>query len=263
MTDLRSLAASLDTAARAATAIPQISGQSALGVEEAYAVQALSIARRLQRGERRVGVKMGLTSRQKMEQVGVDEVVWGRLTDAMQVPEGGRLDLAAFVHPRVEPEVAYLIGKPLAGRVSALEALDAVSAVAPALEIIDSRYRDFKFALGDVIADNASSAGFVIGRWQPPATEVGNLGILLKLDGHPVEIGSTAAILGHPLRSLVAAAELVARWGERLEPGSLVLAGGATAAAPLAAGQHVCGEFQTLGTVEVHVELGGGVARHD
>ena len=136
MTDLRSLAASLDTAARAATAIPQISGQSALGVEEAYAVQALSIARRLQRGERRVGVKMGLTSRQKMEQVGVDEVgLGGRLTDAMQVPEGGRLDLAAFVHPRVEPEVAYLIGKPLAGRVSALEALDAVSAVAPALEI--------------------------------------------------------------------------------------------------------------------------------
>ena len=112
-----------------------------------------------------------------------------------------------------------------------------------------------------MIADNASSAGFVIGRWQPPATEVGNLGILLKLDGHPVEIGSTAAILGHPLRSLVAAAELVARWGERLEPGSLVLAGGATAAAPLAAGQHVCGEFQTLGTVEVHVELGGGGSR--
>jgi len=139
------------------------------------------------------------------------------------------------------------------GDVSPLEALDAVEAIAPALEIIDSRYENFKFALGDVIADNSSSSGFVVGNWQAPSTDVSNLGIILKFDGRPVQMGSTAAILGNPLRSLVAAARMVARWGEKLEPGMIVLAGGATAASPLAAGVHVCGEFQNIGNVEFRV----------
>jgi 2-oxo-3-hexenedioate decarboxylase len=134
-----------------------------------------------------------------------------------------------------------------------MEALDAVEAVAPALEIIDSRYEDFKFALGDVVADNSSSSGFVVGQWHAPTTDVSNLGILLKFDGRPVQIGSTAAILGNPIRSLVAAARMVARWGEKLEPGMIVLAGGATAAAHLAPGVHVCGEYQNIGNVEFRV----------
>ncbi|HEY9081270.1 2-keto-4-pentenoate hydratase [Magnetovibrio sp.] len=253
MKDLAHIAQVVDEAARSATAIAQFDGDNALNLDEAYAVQAMSIARRLDRGERRVGVKMGLTSRQKMEQVGVSEVVWGRLTNAMRIEEGGALDMANYVHPRVEPEIAYLMKKPLSGDVSPLEALDAVEAVAPALEIIDSRYENFKFALGDVIADNASSSGFVVGNWHAPSTDVANLGIILKFDGRPVQMGSTAAILGNPIRSLVAAARMVARWGERLEPGSIVMAGGATAAAPLAAGVHVCGEFQNVGNVEFRV----------
>lgn len=253
MKDLSKFAEVVDEAARTATAIPQFVGDDALNLDEAYAVQAMSIARRLERGERRVGVKMGLTSRQKMEQVGVSEVVWGRLTNGMRVEEGGTLHMSDYVHPRVEPEIAYLMKKPLSGEVTPLEALDAVEAVAPALEIIDSRYENFKFALGDVIADNSSSSGFVVGQWHAPTTDVSNLGILLKFDGRPVQIGSSAAILGNPIRSLVAAARMVARWGERLEPGAIVLAGGATAAAHLAPGVHVCGEFQNIGNVEFHV----------
>jgi len=253
MKDLSTFAEVVDEAARTATAIAQFDGDNALNLDEAYAVQAMSIARRLDRGERRVGVKMGLTSRQKMEQVGVSEVVWGRLTSAMRIEEGGMLDMAKFVHPRVEPEIAYLMKKPLSGDVSPLEALNAVEAIAPALEIIDSRYENFKFALGDVIADNSSSSGFVVGNWQAPSTDVSNLGIILKFDGRPVQMGSTAAILGNPIRSLVAAARMVARWGEKLEPGMIVLAGGATAASPLAAGVQVCGEFQNIGNVEFRV----------
>ena len=250
MTSLAALAAIVDEAARSATAIAQLTETVAdLSVEDAYAVQALSIARRRARGERRAGYKMGLTSRAKMQQVGVGEIIWGRLTDAMRLGEGGELSRARYVHPRVEPEIAYIIGRPLEGEVSAAEALAAVEAVAPALEIIDSRYRNFRFALPDVIADNSSSSGYFVGSWARPSSDVANLGILMEVDGRPVQIGSSAAILGNPIRSLVAAARLVARAGERLEPGDIVLAGGATAAHPLVPGQHIRTTFQALGIV--------------
>ena len=112
MTSLAGLAQIVDEAARTATAIPQLTDAlPTLTVEDAYAIQALSIARRRARGEGRAGYKMGLTSRAKMIQVGVSEVVWGRLTDAMRLSEGGDLHRARFVHPRVEPEIAYVIGK--------------------------------------------------------------------------------------------------------------------------------------------------------
>lgn len=250
MTSLAALAAIVDEAARTATAIPQLTETVPdLSVEDAYAIQALSLARRRARGERRAGYKMGLTSRAKMAQVGVSEVIWGRLTDAMRLAEGGDLSRARYVHPRVEPEIAYLLKKPLEGEVSAAEALAAVEAVAPAMEIIDSRYRDFKFALPDVVADNSSSSGFYVGAWASPTTDVANLGIVMEIDGRPVQIGSSAAILGDPIRSLVAAARLVAAAGERLEPGDVVLAGGATAAHPLTPGLHVRTTFQRLGAV--------------
>ncbi len=254
MTNLSELAAGLDEAARTATAVPQLTDTYPnLSVADAYAIQALSVARRWARGERRVGYKMGLTSRAKMQQMGVSEIIWGRLTDAMRLEEGGQMSHARYTHPRVEPEIAYIIGKPLAGNVTLAEALAAVEAVAPAMEIIDSRYQNFKFALADVIADNSSSSGFYLGSWAKPATDVSNLGILMELNGRPVQIGSTAAILGNPLRSLVSAARLVAAVGESLMPGDIVLAGGATAAHALTPGDFVRTSFQKLGTVSFNV----------
>ena len=183
-----------------------------------------------------------------MVQMGVSDLIWGRLTSGMLVEDGGSVSLAKYVHPRVEPEVAFLIGKPLAGRVTAMQALAAVDAVAPALEIIDSRYQDFRFSLPDVIADNASSSGFVIGGWNDPRQDFGNLGLVMSIDGRAVQVGSSAAILGHPLRSLVAAARLAAAAGEPLAAGSIVMAGGATPAEWIRPGQHVCIEMQRLGS---------------
>lgn len=250
MTALAEFARILDEAARTATAVPQLTEEHpGLTVADAYAIQALSMGRRYDRGERRVGVKMGLTSRAKMQQVGVSEVVWGRLTDAMRLTEGGDLHRARYVHPRVEPEIAYIMGKPLSGDVSPVEALAAVEAVAPAVEIIDSRFRNFKFTLPDVVADNSSSSGFILGAWAKPDADVSNAGIVMEVDGRPVQIGSSAAILGNPIRSLVAAARAVAKAGERLEPGDIVLAGGATAAHPLTPGEYVRTWFQGLGSV--------------
>lgn len=196
---------------------------------------------------------MGFTSRAKMQQMGLADVIWGRLTDAMQVEEGGNVERSRFVHPRVEPELAFLLKKPLSGNVTGPEALAAVEAIAPALEIIDSRYQDFKFTLPEVIADNASSSGFVMGGWHDPRIDFSNLGLVLSIDGRPVQMGSTAALLGHPLRSLVAAARLSAAAGEPLQAGWIVLAGGATPAEWIRPGQHVSVEMQTLGSAAFHL----------
>ncbi len=250
---LGELAGRADEAARTATAIAQFTNTVDLGVADAYAIQAQSISRRLQRGEQVVGIKMGLTSRAKMVQVGVDEVIWGRLTDAMRVTDGGTVSLGAYVHPRVEPEIAFLMGAPLAGAVSGAEALAAVAAVAPAAEIIDSRFENFRFSLPDVIADNSSSSGFVVGGWRDPSTAIGNLGMVLERNGRPVEIGSSAAILGDPIRSLVEASRMVADAGLALQPGWIVLAGGATAALPLTVGDSIRVVVEELGVVAFHV----------
>ncbi|WP_230957849.1 2-keto-4-pentenoate hydratase, partial [Comamonas testosteroni] len=196
----------LDDAARYAREVPQFDTDNALSLPDAYAIQRASIARRLERGERRVGVKMGFTSRAKMVQMGLSDVIWGRLTDAMQLEEGSNVPRSRFVHPRVEPELAFLLKKPLAGNVTGAQALAAVEAIAPALEVIDSRYQNFKFTLPEVVADNASSSGFVVGGWHSPATDFSNLGLAMSIDGRAVQVGSTAALLGDPLRSLVAAA---------------------------------------------------------
>ena len=252
MSKLAQYAQIVDEAVRSAGAIPQFTESDPLGVEEAYAIQALSMERRLSRGERLVGVKMGLTSRAKMAQVGVSEVIWGRLTDAMRLEEGGSLSKKRFVHPRIEPELAFLMKRELCGEVSPAEALDAVEAIAPAMEVIDSRYRDFKFALPDVIADNSSSSGFVVGNWSRPDQDFANLGIVLEVNGRAVQIGSTAAILGHPIRSLVAAARMTAPISG-LKAGWIVLAGGATAAHPLSVGEQVRLVMQNLGAVSIRV----------
>ena len=187
------LAELLDDAAREAREVEQIDPEGQLSLQDAYAIQKASIERRVSRGERRVGVKMGFTSRAKMVQMGVTDVIWGRLTSGMLIEEGMAAAFARFVHPRVEPEIAFVLKQPLAGQVTAAEALASVEAVAPALEIIDSRYRDFKFTLPDVIADNASSSGFVVGPWSDPREDFSNLGLTMSIDGRVVQVGSTAA----------------------------------------------------------------------
>jgi 2-oxo-3-hexenedioate decarboxylase len=204
--------------------------------EEGYRVQAALLEKR---GERLIGYKMGLTSKAKMAQVNVNETIFGRLTDAMQVPDGGTVDIGRFIHPRVEPEVAFLVEG------------GALTKVAPAIELIDSRYKDFQFTLPDVVADNTSAGAFVIGPWSALPQGVDNLGVLLEIDGAVVQVGSTAAILGDPRRAFTALQELASRYGVELTDG-IVLAGAATAAVPLKPGVHVRAVVEKLGTATLH-----------
>ncbi|ROS01686.1 2-oxo-3-hexenedioate decarboxylase [Sinobacterium caligoides] len=254
MTDIAKIAEIVDRAAERAEAIGQLSENGyPLSLTEAYQVQAQSIDRRLARGEQLVGIKMGFTSRAKMIQMGVDDLIWGRLTDAMLLEEGGLIDLKNYVHPRIEPEIAFRLSAPLSGEVTLLEAMSAVEAVAPAMEIIDSRYENFKFSLQDVVADNSSSSGVVIGAWQAADCNIENLGMSLEFDGQAVEIGSSAAIMGNPYRSLVAASRLAGEAGLTLEKGWVVLAGAATAAQALKPGVHVRVVTEQLGCAEINV----------
>uniref|UniRef100_UPI0019634314 2-keto-4-pentenoate hydratase n=1 Tax=Nonomuraea lactucae TaxID=2249762 RepID=UPI0019634314 len=220
------LAEILDEAAMTGRAIPRLTDQVTLDVPSAYEVQRGVIERRRTRGEALTGIKMGFTSRAKMAQMGVDDVIWGLLTDAMLIES--TLDTGGLIHPRIEPEIAFLVDRPVR---TPADATAAIGGVAVAYEVLDSRYRDFSFTLEDVIADNASASGFGHGPWHDPK-DVSNAGLLLEIDGRPVSTGSSAAILGDPLRSATAAARLACAAGIQLRPGWVILAGAATAAVP-------------------------------
>lgn len=219
---------------------------------DAYEVQRNLLQRHLAGKETLVGRKMGLTSKPKMLQMGVHEPIHGFLTSAMRINDGGEIALHGRIHPKAEPEIAFVLGRELKGRPSLAEAMAAVEGVCAALEIIDSRFKNFEFALPDVVADNGSSSGFVLGGVMKKASRIdlANLGILLEINGKPAQFGSSAAILGHPGRSLTSLVALLDAEGKSLPAGSVVLAGAATAAMPLAKGSWVRATFQELGTVE-------------
>lgn len=241
MSDYTALATRLDRAVQAAEAITQLTATDELDVPGSYQTQQQLVGLRLARGETLVGIKMGLTSRAKMDQVGVDQPIWGRLTDAMRIDDGGHIQLDRLIHPRVEPEIAFR-----------LDAAGAPTAAATALEVIDSRYQNFQFTLPDVIADNTSAAGYVLGPWRPIPDGVDNLGVLLEVDGQVVQAGSTAAILGDPRRALAHGLEQARTAGLTPQSGWVLLAGAATAAVPLARGAHIRAVVESLGTAVLH-----------
>ncbi|WP_327673352.1 MULTISPECIES: 4-oxalocrotonate decarboxylase [unclassified Streptomyces] len=246
------LAARLDDAQRSVADTPSLADTHPLTIGDAYAVQKALLARRVVRGERRTGVKLGFTSKAKMEQMGVSEIIVGELTDGMCVADGGTADLSRFIHPKVEPEVAFRIARDVdvdsPDTDTDTDITACVDAVAPALEIIDSRYRDFRFTYEDVVADNTSAAGYVIGPWQP-LRDVSDLPVRLRGENGEAA-GSTAAILDGPLNALRALLDMARRRGFALRAGDVVLAGAATAAIPLTPGVTTC-EVAGLGQVGV------------
>lgn len=252
--EIKAIAEQLDHAALNRQPITQWATQGiSLSSAQAYAIQREVVAQRVARGNTLLGVKMGFTSRAKMLQMGVSDMILGALTSDMLIEDGAVFNAAGLIHPRVEPEIAFLLKKPLSGDFGLSEVISAVEAVAPALEVIDSRYQNFKFSLADVIADNCSSAGFCLGSWQKPTADLANLGMVMSVNGAAVQIGSSAAILGNPYRSLVAAARLAVAAGTSLLPGSIVLAGAASAAEALIPNSHVRLSTELLGNVEFTV----------
>jgi 2-oxo-3-hexenedioate decarboxylase len=225
--------------------------QPGLSVEAAYELQAAVLALRLEAGEHVVGAKLGLTSRAKQQTMGVQSPIFAPLTDAMAWPAHSPLPIELLIHPRVEPEIVFLMGESLTGPgVTALDVLGASAGVAGGLEVIDSRYENFRFTHPDVVADLASAARFVLGPvLVGPTFDLSLVGCSLELDGNVVHTAAGAAILGHPANAVALLVNHLAERGERLEQGSVVLAGAMTDAIPLPPGSEIRATFGRLGTV--------------
>ena len=222
--------------------------------EDAYAVQDRLLQRKRARGARVIGLKCGLTSHAKMRQMGVEEPVFGFLVDEFAVPDGSAIRCSELIHPKVEPEIAFVLKHGLEGPGCHIGAvLAATDFVLPGIEVIDSRYRDFKFDLKSVIADNTSAARFVVGGRARPPSEVDwrTFGVVLERNGLPVAYGAGAAVLGHPAAAVAALANHLGRRGQRIPAGSLILSGGVTEAVTVAPGDHVCLRIQDMGHVSL------------
>ncbi len=250
---IQSLATILDDAARNAIAVDQLTKQHQITEQQAYAIQAASIERRYARGEKFIGLKMGFTSRAKMEQMGVHDMIWGRLTDQMLYENEGQLPMKRFIHPRAEPEICFLVKKAIDHELTLEEASAHIESLAAALEIIDSRYQNFKFSLEDVIADNCSSSGLVVGSWQSVDTDLSRLRIDLVVNGETVQTGSSSDILGNPWESLVNCSRLAVKYQQPIPAGSYIMAGAATPAVYLKSGQAVKAVVEQIGEVSLQV----------
>lgn len=225
-----------------------------LDIDTAYHIQDETLRRRLARGERLVGVKLGLTSRAKQQRMNIASPLVAWLTDAMVLPAGVPIPQQALIHPRLEPEIVFVMKRRLAGPgVTAAQALAAVETVHAGAEVIDSRYRDFRFKLPDVIADNASSGAFVLGpiARRPDDIDLALEAVLVEVDGVVVDSATGAAVQNHPAEALALAANDLGRRGLAIEVGQLVLTGGMTDAVAAGPAARIAFHFTTLGSIFV------------
>ncbi|KQZ70798.1 2-keto-4-pentenoate hydratase [Nocardioides sp. Root151] len=219
-----------------------------------YDIQALDRAQRIEAGEHVVGAKLGLTSAAKQQRMNVGQPIVGFLTDAMlSTADSLADDLTEWAQPRIEPEIAFLTSRPITAALTLDEVAHSIEGATVAAEIIDSRYSGFRFRLSDVVADNTSAAGFVIGTFRPLA-ELGDLTVnpcALTVDDSLVHSATGAAILGNPLTAIVWLSEHLSRHGQSLPTGSVVLAGALTDAVPLVTGSHYSIDMGALGSLSI------------
>ncbi len=226
-----------------------------LNLAEAYAIQAEVVRYRLARGERVVGVKLGLTSPAKQGQMGIHSPITGWLTDAMQLPDGVSLPREKLIHPRAEPEIVFIMRRRLVGPgVTAEAVLQATECVCAGIEIIDSRYENFRFTLPDVVADNASAAFYVLGRVRvrPSALDLAREGCVLEVNGTIIATATGAEVQGHPAEAVARAVNALAERNLAVEAGWIVMTGGLTNAVAVAPGATIRARFTHLGTVTIH-----------
>jgi 2-keto-4-pentenoate hydratase len=223
-----------------------------LTLEDSYRIQLDQITRRVGAGAVVKGHKVGLTSQAMQRQLGVDQPDYGHLLGDMFHLEHLPIPVGTFLQPRIEPEIAFVLKQELRGPgVTVPEALAAIDFVLPALEIIDSRIRDWKITIRDTIADNASSGGVVLG--STPAgvrdLDLRRMGCMLHRNGEVVGTGAGGAVMGSPVTSLVWLANTVGEHGVVLEPGHVVLPGSITASIPVDPGDDCTATFAGLGSV--------------
>ncbi len=236
--------------------IPPLTDTDAdLSVSDAYAIQRSNVDHAIATGRRVIGHKVGLTSRAMQEMLGVDEPDFGVLTDDMLVDDGGDIEIASLLQPRLEAEIALVLDRDLQGPgTSTADALAAIGYAVPAFEVIDSRIAEWRISLPDTIADNGSSGRFVLGAQRTSITglDLRLIGMAFSRNGVFVESGAGAAALGHPARCVTWLANKLAEFNMSLRAGEVVLPGALHRAVEVAPGDFFLAEFSQIGSVRVH-----------
>ncbi|MFG2276077.1 2-keto-4-pentenoate hydratase [Streptomyces chartreusis] len=251
------LAQELLEAAKTGIPVPPLTERHPdLGLDDAYAIQLAQVKARTGLGARVSGHKIGLTSAAIQRQLGVGEPDFGHLFADMEIT-GSTVSTGRFIAPRVEPELAFVLGRELRGpRVTTRDVATAVHLVVPALEIIDSRIEDWRIGLPDTVADNASCGAYVLGSAGVPLDrlDLNRLGCVLRVGAEIAATGSASAVLGNPLAGIAWLANTLGRYGTSLRVGQVILSGSMTAAVDLVPGSTVSAEFSGLGHLALHVE---------
>jgi 2-keto-4-pentenoate hydratase len=252
------LAADLAQAERSRIAIaPLTTANPDIDVVDAYEIQLINIRQRVAEGAKVIGHKVGLSSKAMQEMMGVDEPDYGHLLDEMEVFEDRPVDSGRYLYPRVEVEVGFVLADDLPGEgCTEDDVLAGTAAFAPAIELIDTRIKDWKIKLCDTIADNASSAGWVLGaaRVSPKDIDICNIDAVLTRNGEVVAKGRSDAVLGNPVTAVAWLARKVDSFGVRLKAGDIVLPGSCTKAFDATPGDDFVAEFDGLGSVHLSFE---------
>ena len=228
-----------------------------IDVVDAYEIQLINIRARVAGGARVIGHKVGLSSKAMQDMMGVDEPDYGHLLDEMQVFENVPVKSSKYLYPRVEVEVGFILADDLPGAgCTEGDVLAATAAFAPAIELIDTRITNWQIKLCDTIADNASSAGWVLGeaRVSPKDVDIRNIDAVLTNHGEVVAEGRSDAVLGNPVTAVAWLARKVESFGVRLKAGDIVLPGSCTRAIDAPAGSDFVADFAGLGSVRLSFE---------
>lgn len=251
----REIADALYAAEKNLASIPPLSESNpAFGIADAYAVQMLNVERRLADGRKIVGKKVGLTSKAMQEMLGVDAPDYGHIFDDMLFAEDDLIPVNRFMQPRIEAELAFVLGEDLCGPgVTLADVLTATAGVMPSFELLDSRITDWKIKIQDTIADNGSSAGLVLGARLCPvsAYNLKYIGLVLERNGRIIDTAAGAAVLGHPANAIVWLANTLGAHGIPLKRGEILLAGSFTKAYPVEPGDAFTAHFGDMGSVKV------------
>lgn len=253
--DIASAADMLHAAAQGSPIPPVRDRFSAPSMEDGYAIQAYNTRRALAAGRRLVGRKIGLTSPAVQRQLGVGQPDFGMLFADMAVGDGEPIARGRLIQPKVEAEIAFVLGRPLEReRHTYADVLQAVDFCLPAIEIVDSRIADWRISLFDTIADNASSGLFVLGGnpVRLGSFDIGRCEMAMYEGGRVVSEGSARACLGNPLNAAVWLADMLVRVGQPLQAGDIVLTGalGPMVAVDLHRPQRFAADIEGLGHVE-------------
>ncbi len=254
---INQLAQELYQSEHSGQAIEQISKRHpGMTIKEAYAVQLANKSRATKEGKKVTGKKIGLTSLAMQTSLGVDQPDFGWLYDSMDATKTGVIPAGGVMQPRVEGELAFILKKPLNGKVTAQDVLDATDYVVPAIEVVGSRIKDWKLTIVDTVADNASCGMYVLGetRIDPRKVDLKAIEMKLSREGELINSGFGSAVMGDPSAAVAWLAYCLGEYGVTLDAGDIILSGALSAAVPAKAGETFTCDYGEYGALSVRFE---------